>query len=356
MIGIRHRRAAGTAVSALLATTILLTGGTAGAAPDTGSAGADDAIRSFSAPELLQDDPYPLPQTRGDITAAAVVKNEQVADQVLKLTIASPALRREVTVDVLLPADNSTPRPVLYFLDGVDAPNDYSKWMEHGAPEFFADKNANVVLVNGGESSMYVDWEREDPVLGWNQWESYLTEELPALIDAELGANGIRGIAGNSMGAQAAMMMSTRNPELYSAVAGFSGCYSASDAVGMLTTRSTVTARKGNPDNMWAPGGPGWREHDSVVHAEQLRGKAIYLSVGNGAVGRHEPNPTLSDIVAGGGLEVGSNLCTRTMETRLGELGIPAAIDYEPEGIHDWGYWTDQLPKMWPTMARGLGL
>lgn len=356
MIENRRRCVTGIVCSALIASTLMLTSGLANAAPDTGSAGADDAIRTFSAPEFLQDEPHPLQPTRDGITAAAVVQNEQVDPQTRKLTIASPALRRDVTVDVLLPADNSVPRPVLYFLDGVDAPDDHSKWMVNGAPEFFADKNVNVVLLNGGEASMYADWEREDPELGWNQWETYLTQELPALIDAELGTNGVRGIAGNSMGAQGAFMAATRNPDLYSAVAGFSGCYSASDPMGMLTTRSTVTSRGGDPDNMWAPGGPGWEQHDSVLNAEQLRGKAIYLSVGNGVVGRHEPNPTLSNIVAGGALEAGANHCTRTMDARLGELAIPAVVDYEPEGIHDWGYWTDQLPKMWPTISGGLGL
>lgn len=356
MRGFRRGGLTEAAGAALLASTILMSGAVAGASPDTGSAGADDAIRGFSAPEFLQDEPYPAQPTRDDISAAAVVKNESVSAQQRKLTIASPALRREVTVDVLLPADNSVPRPVLYVLDGVDAPDDYSKWMINGAPEFFADKNVNVVLLNGGQSSMYTNWEREDPELGWGQWETYLAEELPDLIDAELGASGIRGIMGNSMGAQAALATATRNPGLYDSVAGFSGCYSASDPMGMLTTRSTVTARKGNPDNMWAPGGPAWREHDSVINAENLRGSALYLSVGNGAVGRHETNPSLSNIVSGGALEVGANHCTRTMESRLGELGIPVTVDYEPEGIHDWGYWTDQLPKMWPTISKGLGL
>lgn len=343
-------------VSIVMASTLLLPAVGAQAAPDTGSTAADDEIKGFNTPDFLREEVAPPAPTRPGISVAAVVKNERVAEQVRKLTISSPALRRDVTVDVLLPADNSTPRPVLYMLDGVDTSEDVSTWMNKGAPEFFADENVNVVLLNGGEASMYADWEREDPVLGWNQWETYLSQELPALIDAELGSNGVRGIAGNSMGGQAAYTTATRHPELYSAVAGLSGCYSSEDPVGMLSTRSTVTSRGGNPDNMWAPGGPGWRAHDSVVNAEQLRGKTLYLSVGNGTVGRHESNTEITDIVGGGLLEAGANNCTRMMDDRLVGLGIPATVDYEPEGIHTWGYWTDQLPKMWRTMAAGLGI
>lgn len=333
-----------------------LAGAVAHAAPATGSLEGAGSVGGFSTPEILQDEPYPLQPTRDGITAPAVLKNEPAAGQARRLTIASPALRRDVTVDVLLPADNSSPRPVLYLLDGVDAPNDYSKWMINGAPEFFADKNINVVLINGGQSSMYVDWESDDPALGRNKWETYLATELPALIDAELRTNGVRAIAGNSMGAHGAMMMATRHPDLYKAVAGFSGCYSTQDAPGVLSTRATVTLRKGNPDNMFAPGSPAWLEHDSITNAEALRGKAIYLSTASGLTGRHEPDPTIDNIVAGGGLEAGANQCTRTMQARLDSLAIPVEVDYEAAGIHDWAYWTDQLPKMWPTMSRGLGI
>ena len=357
--GRRDRRLAGvrSAVSLALASALLVPGALAHAAPETGSTSADDEIQGFSTPDFLQEEPRPLAPTRDGIAAATVVRNEKVSEQVRKLVIASPALRREVTVDVLLPADNSAPRPVVYLLDGVDTGDEQSTWMVNGAPEFFADKNVNVVLLNGGEASMYTDWEREDPALGWNQWETYLTQELPALIDAELGSNGVRGIAGNSMGGQAAIMLATRSPALYSAVAGLSGCYSTSDAMGMLSTRSTVTSRRGvDPDNMWSPTGPAWREHDSVLNAEQLRGKAIYMSAASGLPGRHDVEVGPEVIVLGGGLEAGANHCPRAMEARLSELGIPATVDYESGGTHSWPYWTDQLPKMWPTISRGLGL
>lgn len=355
-------RGAGVVATAVILGGSQLAAGVAGAAPDTGSAGADSAVAGFSTPGFLQDEPYPVEPMREGIAKATVLKNEASPEheaapgQARKLTIASPALRRDVTVDVLLPADNSSPRPVLYMLDGVDAPNDYSKWMINGAPEFFADKNVNVVLINGGQSSMYVNWEQDDPALGWNQWETYIAEELPALIDAELGANGARAIAGNSMGAHGAMMMATRHPALYQAFAGFSGCYSTADVLGVLSTRGTVSFRHGNPDNMFAPGGPAWREHDSITNAEALRGKAVYLSAASGLPGRHEQNPTLENVVAGGGLELGANQCTRAMQARLDGLRIPMTLNYEDAGIHDWPYWTDQLPKMWPTMSAGLGI
>ncbi len=67
---------------------------------------------------------------------------------------------------MLLPADRSAPRPTLYMLDGVSARNNGSGWMSAGlgdAPGFFADKDVNVVLINGGRASLYTDWTRSTP-------------------------------------------------------------------------------------------------------------------------------------------------------------------------------------------------
>lgn len=327
----------------------------------TGSSGAGSVGAGSSIPESLQEDPGPPPALRDDITTAAIVGKKSLSDQAVQLTVASPALRREVTVQVLLPADRSAPRPTLYMLDGVSARNNNSGWMSEGlggAPKFFKDKNVNVVLINGGRASLYTDWDEIDPKLGLNRWETYLTQELPGLIDAELKTNGVNAIAGNSMGAQSAVMLTHRHPELYSGVAAFSGCYSTSDPLGRLVLQTTVTSQGGDPTNMWSdPEGPEWLSHDSVRNAGQLRGKPIYLSVSNGLPGKFEEgSDDTRRIVLGGAIEAATNVCTRVFEERLDQLDIPVTVDYAGAGVHAWDYWRVQLPKAWPTLATALGL
>ena len=56
--------------------------------------------------------------------------------------------------------------------------------------EFLADKNVNVVTPLEGKWSYYTDWVNPDPVLGNNKWRTFLTEELPPMIDAGLGTTG----------------------------------------------------------------------------------------------------------------------------------------------------------------------
>ncbi|MFE3292220.1 alpha/beta hydrolase [Rhodococcus sp. NPDC059234] len=368
---------AGVVGIALASLITLPTGGVATAAPDagssgsasgslaTGSGGASSDGGSVSAgstiPGPLQNEHPPLPALRDDITTAAIVGEQHKSEQFIRFTVASPALRREVGVEVLLPKDNSAPRPSIYALEGVDAGEDSSGWVCcGGAQQFFADKNVNVVMINGGVSGMYTDWDRIDPGVGLHKWETFVTRELPPLLDARLKTNGVKSLLGASMGAQGAMMLAHRHPEMFRGIAVFSGCYSTTDDVGRLSVQATVSSRGGDPANLWGSvGGPGWAAHDSLRNAEALRGKDIYVSVASGLPGRYE-TPGMPDyadrVLVGGSIEAAANACTHRFQSRLGALGIPATFDFESRGTHAWVYWVDQLPKAWPTLERSLGL
>lgn len=345
-----------------VAATVALSGVSAaepGSSGSLGSSGLGSSSGSVSSgsviPEPFRTDPGPPPALR-DIAAPEIRKTKQ-SGQAARYEVDSPALRRTVTLDVLVPVNSSASSPTLYMLDGVSASDNKSGWM--GSRDFFADKNVNVVMLNGGRASLYTDWAEIDPVLGLNKWETFITKELPPLIDSALHTNGVNAIAGTSMGAQAAMMLAQRNPDLYTGVVGFSGCYSTTDSLGRLSIQLTTTHQSGDPANVWgAFGNKQWAEHDSVLNAEALRGKHIYMSAATGKPGVHEnaESDLFNTILVGGTLEAGSNQCTQKMDRRLEGLGIAATVDYEPTGVHDWPYWRDQLPKAWPTLAAALGL
>lgn len=293
---------------------------------------------------------------------SAGVSGAQPESRVSTLSVYSPSMGRDIAVQVLTPAVDRGPRPTLYMLSGVgeEDPSN-SMWLRKGgAAEFFRDKNVTVVLPLAGPGSFYADWQRDDPTLGRNRWETFLTQELPPVIDARFDGNGRNAIAGLSMGAQSAMMLASRNPQLYSAVAAYSGCFESADIVGQGHMRAIVSAFGGNADNMFGgPLDPAWAQHDVLARAENLRGTAIYVSVGSGAPGVHERFETVADwdiVLVGGAIEVGANHCTRSLQSRLGQLSIPATFDFEDTGTHSWAYWVDQLPKSWPTLSAGLGL
>ncbi|WP_239476563.1 alpha/beta hydrolase [Nocardia arizonensis] len=304
--------------------------------------------------------PPTYPEAAGP-TRPEIDRVEPITDRWLRVFVRSPAMARTVEVQVLLPRDRAGARPTVYTLDGRTAEPNGNNWIEHGhAAGFFEDKNVNVVLTVGGPASFYTDWLRTDPVLGTNRWESFLTRELPPLIDAGFDGNGRNGVMGVSMGAEAAMMLTVRRPDLYRAVAAHSGCYAISTDSGQAQARAIVLSYRGQPDNMFgAPDDPQWYAHDVVAHAEALRGKAIYLSTGNGLPGRYDVpgDPDLpSNVVLGGPLEAGAAGCTHALVDRLTRLDIPFTANFRDSGTHSWPYWADELGRSWPVMAGALGV
>ncbi len=127
---------------------------------------------------------------------------EEINDRQLNMFVYSAAMEKVILLEVIRPADTSVPRPTLYLLNGAGGGEDSATWQARtDVVSFFADKNVNVVTPVGGAYSYYTDWEKPDPVLGVNKWTTFLTEELPPIVDAALGANGENAIAGLSMSA-----------------------------------------------------------------------------------------------------------------------------------------------------------
>ncbi|MBF6213699.1 esterase family protein [Nocardia puris] len=339
------------------ATSAALLAGAALAAPP--AAGAPDI------PDLpdtgSSEGPAPAEPTTTPASTAAIERVEPISDRRLRVFVRSPSMRRTVQVQVLLPRDRGAPRPTVYMLDGRAAEPDTNNWLEMGrAEQFYEDKNVNVVLTVGGPASFYTDWQRPDPVLGTNMWETFLTRELPPLLDARFEGNGRNAVMGVSMGAEAAMMLAFRQPGRYRAVAAHSGCFAMGTDLGQTQARAVVATYGGEPDNMFGPENHSdWLAHDVMLHAESLRGKAIYLSVGSGLPGEYDVpgNPELANAVGfGGPLEAATATCTRRLVDRFTSFGIPVTVNFRATGTHSWPYWADELARSWPTVGGALGV
>ncbi|WP_439028915.1 alpha/beta hydrolase [Gordonia terrae] len=276
------------------------------------------------------------------------------------MTVYSAAMKRPVRVSVLVPRNSTRPRPTVYLLDGIDG-GVYTNYTQSGwtfqtdIVEFMADKQVNVVMPIGGTGSYYTDWRKLDPVLGRNMWETFLTEELPPLIDKRFRGNGGNVIGGLSMGALGAMSIAVRHPDLYRGAVAFSGCLDQGTPEFRQATATSVTTRGGNPENMWGPlSHSTWDAHNPADHVAALRGKPVYVAVGNGL-----PDPALG--VAGLASPVGGVLegvvarCTDSFKRRADSAGVDITYDFRA-GLHSWGYWNQDLHRAWPTMARALDI
>ena len=182
-------------------------------------------------------------------------------------------------------------RPSLYLLNG-------SRWRDEDnkgwfgltdIPGFFGDKRVNVVSPIGGKSSYYTDWIADDPssapALG-DKWQTYLTQELPPLMNRELNSNGLNAIGGLSMSGGAAIDLAIQAPGLYKAVGSYNGCPATSQGKQHTQTVLTVLGGGGNAVNMWGPeGSPEWVAHDPSLNAGKLKGVAVYAAASAGGVG-----------------------------------------------------------------------
>ncbi|MGW4719010.1 alpha/beta hydrolase [Nocardia sp. NPDC004260] len=287
----------------------------------------------------------------------------------LTLTVHSAAMDLDIPVEVQRAADTSVPRPVLYLLLGAAGGIDGSTWAtKTDAMQFLADKNVHAVTPIGGMFSYYADWEKDDARLGRQKWRTFLSRELPPLIDSYLGTSGRNALAGFSMSGTTTLALAATTGDLYSGVAAYSGCAQTSDPVGREFVRLTVEEwGLAELDNMWGPAGdPQWVANDPYVQAEGLRGKSIYIASGNGMPGVYDryggkyslngPWGFANQLVVGGVIEAATNYCSHNMKDRLEGLGIPARYNFRPEGTHSWGYWEDALKDSWPTLAAPLGI
>ncbi|WP_068277661.1 alpha/beta hydrolase [Aldersonia kunmingensis] len=324
-----------------------------------GLAGAPGAAAAPAAPNSV-------PASSSASATAHVDRIERVSDRRWDVFVYSPSMDTVVQLQVLRPADDSSPQPTLYLLNGADAGVHNANWLEQtDVVSFFSDKDVNVVIPIGGYAAYYTDWRNDDPKLGRNKWQTFLTEELPPVVDTALGTNGVNAIGGLSMSASSVLDLAIQSPGLYRGVASYSGCATTSDPVGQSLVRSIVELRgQGDADNMWgAPNDPEWAAHDPYINAEGLRGLDLYISTSTGLPGPHD-TPTAArgpdapalenQILVGGAIEAITNFCTRRLADRLNALGIPATYDFRPTGTHSWLYWQDALHESWPTLAKAL--
>ncbi|WP_419232735.1 alpha/beta hydrolase [Gordonia sp. CPCC 205515] len=281
----------------------------------------------------------------------------------------SPSMHKQIKVYVLTPrhrTPSSVPpnRPTLYLLDGAGAKGNVSDWLRvGGAEQYFADQDATVVLPVGAYGTFYADWERADPRVGKPMWETFLTRELPPLIDARFGGGDRNAIAGVSMGGQAAYSLAARHPSLYRAVASLSSCPRTSTPAGEAFVRATIARGGADADNMWGPpGSPGWRAHDPGLRLDALRGKRLYLYAGEGQLGPADTTRTVTPeegayqvvLATSAALEVAAYDCSQQFATQIRNQRLPFVDGFTAVGTHHWYYWARQLPHMWEAMSPGL--
>lgn len=270
----------------------------------------------------------------------------------------SPANREIITNNVLLPGGDQ-PRPSFYLLPGIQGGQEGMNWMTHtDVGPWFADKNVNVVMPLGGPYSLYTDWNQADPILGVNKWNTYMTQELPPLIDAEFHGTGRDAIGGLSSTGAAALDIAAHAPQRFKAAASYSGCPVRSDPTGVLTSTAMMAYGGGSSFNAWGlPGSPQWADHDPNFNPGRLRGVDVFVASASGNPGPIDGN-NINPVTNVGprAVEVIANQCTETFTHNARRAGVNVNRYYSEQGSHSFGLFAHEMKVSWAqTIARAIG-
>lgn len=294
---------------------------------------------------------------------AHITDIQHVTDRWDKVSVYSAAMNKVVVNDVYKAPGGGA--PVFYLLPGIDggdnldpgasfAPGTKSWFGMTNIQGFFADKYVNVVSPLGGQFSWYTDW-INDPS---KQYQTYMTRELPPLINAAYNASGRNAVGGLSSTGGTAIDYAVQAPGVFQAVASYSGFPAVSDPQAAQQIALTLMSGGASADNMWGPqGGPLWIAHDPSKNADKLRGVAVYAAASGGAQGAVDRLPEgFGNNFAGGFIEgiVAEN--TKRFVDAAKAAGVPVNYVLRPEGSHTWGLFESEMQESWfSTIAPALG-
>ncbi len=117
--------------------------------------------------------------------------------------------------------DAARTRPTVWVLHGGF--DDHKSWTDKGDLEALtAAEEAILVLPETSWCSAYSNW-YNDGRGGPPAWESYLLDDVRALLESGYRADTTRAVAGNSMGGLGAMKFAAAHPGWFNSAASFSG-------------------------------------------------------------------------------------------------------------------------------------
>ena len=293
---------------------------------------------------------------------------ERLSPRNFDVRVLSANLGRPVHVRVLLPvsyaAHPHARYPVLYLFHGTSGRA--SDWEVAGdAEKTTAPYDVITVMpdcgFDGDGGFWFTDWVDQTTSHGPSQFESYLIDQLVPWVDDNLrtvAARRGRAVAGLSQGGYGSAEVAARHPDMFAAMASFSGAPEIDrdpevivGATGVI--EAIAVGLDGVPPQSIfgsrATDEVNWQGHDPSTLMGNLRGMRLFLWTGLGVPGPYDDTPPDPTAV---GIEMLVHQSTQRFHQHLLEEGIPHFYDDYTNGTHRFGYWARDLRAfMKPMMA-----
>lgn len=289
---------------------------------------------------------------------ARLVSKRWLGKQLMEVKVYSPSMEKVITNQVMTPRDMKR-APVFYLLSGMYG-GDGDQWAHpaSGARKFFRSKDVYVVNPIGAASTYYTDWYLKDARLGYKpMWETYLTKELPPVINKVFKTTGRNAIAGYSMSGGTALALLAHHGNLYRAGASYSGCpVSANPAMQWFIMMSMIINTPGVfPLNAY--GGflsPAVFHNSPTVNIGKLRGKRVFVSASVGKPGMPPDDHDMTGRIDKSAIEFGAYICTGVFNGIAQQNGVNIQFYKQQAGAHSFGQFGEGMRKSWPMIARAL--
>lgn len=294
---------------------------------------------------------YPVRHVLAD-ESLKLVSDTPLSDRLHELVLDSPALGKQTSLRVILPAgfnqESSEKYPVLYLLHGCCG--DYKAWtLRTDIEKITEDLPLIVVMPDAGKGASYSNW-YSNGTYGIPQWEKFHINELIPWIEDQYNGKGTRegrAIAGLSMGGFGSMSYAARHPDLFAAAASFSGVLDTNLDPDFLEKTIFQNQEKVPPGTVWGDRATHeiiWRSHNPWDLAENLAGIDLAIHTGTGEAGGPLDGGQASPV------EVTCFNMSTSMHDRLEDLGLPHVWDSYGPGSHTWGYWQRDLHQTIPRL------
>ena len=280
------------------------------------------------------------------------------------LQVPSAAMGRDIKIQFQSGGAGS---PALYMLDGLRAQDDYNGWdINTAAFEWYLGSGLSIVMPVGGQSSFYTDWyqpsRNKGPTLTY-KWETFLTQELPAWLQANRAVKPTGSAAvGLSMAGSAALTLAIWHPEQFPYAASLSGFLNLSEGWWpMLVNISMGDAGGFKADDMWGSTDDpnnAWKRNDPMVNIDRLvaNNTRIWIYCGDGKPSELDAGTSSGNLFNAKFLEGFTLRTNKTFQEHyIAAGGNNGVFNFPQNGTHAWGYWGQQLQQMKPDIQRVLG-
>ena len=282
------------------------------------------------------------------------------------LQVPSAGMGRNILVQFQSGGPNS---PGVYLLDGLRAQDDFNGWdINTPAFEWYLNSGLSVIMPVGGQSSFYSDWykpacSKKTGACQTYKWETFMTQELPAYLQANHGVDPGRNAAvGLSMAGSAALTFAIWHPNQFQYAASLSGFLNLSEGWWpMLVNISMGDAGGFKADDMWGPTGSegnAWKRNDPMVNIQALvnNNTRVWVYCGDGTPSDLDAGTSSGNLFNAKFLEGFTLRTNKTFQEHyIAAGGNNGVFNFPQNGTHAWGYWGQQLQQMKPDIQRVLG-